>query len=91
MDVFKEQALAGKVVFIAGGSSGINLGIAQHFARHGAKIALISRTMQDIGDTALFLASGNARYITGAIIDCDGGCKLGDASVSDTSDYALRV
>ena len=46
---------------------------------------------QDIGDTALFLASDNARYITGAIIDCDGGCKLGDASVPDASDHALRV
>lgn len=29
MDVFKEQALAGKVVFIAGGSSGINLGMVR--------------------------------------------------------------
>lgn len=269
MSVFKEQALAGKVVFIAGGSSGINLGIAQHFARYGAKIALISRsaekilaaatsitdeghealgmaadvrdfaavdaafrqtherfgnidvvisgaagnfvapaaemsangfktvididllgtfnvlrasfpylrkpgaslmsitapqgtnplmyqahvcaakaginmltkclamewgplgirvnaispgpiadtegmrrlaatpeaeaffksrlalrdygTKQDVGDTALFLASESARYITGSIIDCDGGCKLGDASVADAADYAIRI
>lgn len=37
-------------------------------------------TLRDIADTALFLASPNARYITGAIIDCDGGAGLGDAS-----------
>jgi NAD(P)-dependent dehydrogenase (short-subunit alcohol dehydrogenase family) len=48
MSVFKEQSLAGKVVFVAGGSSGINLGIAQHLARHGAKIALISRSEEKI-------------------------------------------
>lgn len=35
---------------------------------------------KDIGELALFLSSDNARYITGAIIDCDGGSTLGDAS-----------
>src|SRR5262245_17139857 len=37
-------------------------------------------TKQDIADTALFLSSDNAKYITGAIVDCDGGSTLGDAS-----------
>ncbi|MDO8704362.1 MAG: SDR family oxidoreductase [Sulfuricaulis sp.] len=37
-------------------------------------------TVRDVADTALFLASDNAKYITGAIIDCDGGSGLGDAS-----------
>ncbi|ABF12368.1 putative 2,4-dienoyl-CoA reductase (NADPH) (plasmid) [Cupriavidus metallidurans CH34] len=37
-------------------------------------------SIRDIADTALFLASDNAKYITGAIIDCDGGSGLGDAS-----------
>lgn len=35
---------AGHHVFVAGGSSGINLGIAEAFARHGAKVAIASRT-----------------------------------------------
>ncbi len=34
---------AGKTVFVSGGTSGINLGIAQHFARCGARIFVISR------------------------------------------------
>ena len=34
----------------------------------------------DIADMALFLASDSASYVTGAILDCDGGSSLGDAS-----------
>ncbi len=37
-------------------------------------------TPVDIARTALFLSSDDAAYITGAIIDCDGGMVLGDAS-----------
>jgi NAD(P)-dependent dehydrogenase (short-subunit alcohol dehydrogenase family) len=51
-NAFKEQVLAGKVCFVAGGSSGINLGIAQHFARAGAKIALISRGEERVAAAA---------------------------------------
>ncbi|WP_375383100.1 SDR family oxidoreductase [uncultured Sphingomonas sp.] len=37
-------------------------------------------TKRDIADAALFLASDHARYITGAILEVDGGSILGDAS-----------
>jgi NAD(P)-dependent dehydrogenase (short-subunit alcohol dehydrogenase family) len=37
-------------------------------------------TKRDIADAAVFLASDNARYVTGTILDCDGGTVLGDAS-----------
>ena len=51
-DAFKAQVLAGKVCVVAGASSGINLGIAQHFARAGAKIALYSRSPEKIAAAA---------------------------------------
>ena len=35
---------------------------------------------QDIGDLSVFLSSRNGRYITGTIIECDGGLGLGDGS-----------
>ncbi len=33
-------------------------------------------TVDDIADTALFLCSDAARYVTGAIVVCDGGQSL---------------
>ncbi|WP_449325418.1 SDR family oxidoreductase [Sphingorhabdus arenilitoris] len=37
-------------------------------------------TKDDIGDACLWLASDAARYVSGAIINVDGGSELGDAS-----------
>ena len=39
---------SGKIVFISGGTSGINLGIAHAFARAGAKLAVISRSQDKV-------------------------------------------
>ena len=43
---------SGKAVFVAGGSSGINLGIADAFAQRGARVSILARA-QDKIDTAL--------------------------------------
>jgi NAD(P)-dependent dehydrogenase (short-subunit alcohol dehydrogenase family) len=37
-------------------------------------------SVEDIARAAIFLSSDAAGYITGAILDCDGGTALGDAS-----------
>ncbi len=37
-------------------------------------------TPEDIAQAAIFLSSQAGSYITGTILDCDGGMKLGDAS-----------
>ena len=44
--------LDGRVAFVAGGSSGINLGVALGFAEAGAKVALISRSAEKIEGAA---------------------------------------
>lgn len=48
MSAIKDKVLAGKTAFVAGASSGINLGVAQAFARAGAKVVLISRSPEKI-------------------------------------------
>ena len=40
---FRADLFAGKVAFVAGGTSGINLGIAKAFAGLGAKVAILGR------------------------------------------------
>lgn len=51
------QELADKVAFVAGGSSGINLGIAKRFAAAGAKVAIISRSAEKIEAAAKEVAA----------------------------------
>jgi NAD(P)-dependent dehydrogenase (short-subunit alcohol dehydrogenase family) len=61
--VFREDALAGKTVFVAGASSGINLGIAQRFARAGARLALISRDPERIAAAAATINDAGGKAI----------------------------
>ena len=47
-DVFKPGLLQGKVAFITGGSSGINLGIAEAFVKAGAKVVINGRNVEKL-------------------------------------------
>jgi len=42
---------SGKTVVVVGGTSGINRGVAEEFARHGAKVAVASRSQDKVDDT----------------------------------------
>lgn len=59
---------SGKVVFVAGGTSGINLGVAEGFARAGARLAVLSRS-QDKVDAAVQRLSEYGQAATGTAAD----------------------
>ena len=46
MSASKDRLLDGKMAFIAGGTSVINLGIAKHFAQLGARVVVAGRNGQ---------------------------------------------
>ncbi len=50
--LFSPELLKGKVAVITGGGTGIGKVIAEDFARHGAKIALVSRNLERLKETA---------------------------------------
>ena len=68
----------GHTVFIAGGSSGINLGIADAFARHGAAVAILSRSQERI-DTALDQLRAHGGAAEGYSADVRDAAAVADA------------
>ena len=62
-DAFRPGLLAGKTAFIAGGSSGLNLGIAERFSDLGAKLVVLSRKPQKVEDAAALLVERGGEAI----------------------------
>lgn len=58
MSAFKDNLLAGKTAFIAGGTSGINLGIAKRYAELGAKVAVAGRNPEKAANAAAEIGHG---------------------------------
>ena len=54
--------------------------------KHFARIAMKRwGEIDEVAECAVFLCSPAASYITGTILDCDGGSQIGDASRSDVT------
>ncbi len=81
-DIFAPKVLEGKVAFLAGATSGINLAIAERYAREGAKVFDMSRSPEKVataveGLKALGAEAGGApadvrdvEAVTGALKEC---------------------
>ncbi|MEO8550546.1 MAG: SDR family oxidoreductase [Kofleriaceae bacterium] len=69
LDVFRADALAGHVVLVTGGGTGICRGIAHAFARFGADVAIVSRKQDVIAKTAAELSEATGRAVLGLSAD----------------------
>ena len=72
-DIFPRDLFSGKTIFVTGGGSGINLGIAKNFASVGAKIAICGRTRERLDGAGAELRELGAEVF---------------AQVADVRDYA---
>ena len=61
---FSKELFKGKTVFITGGGSGINLGVAKNFAALGANIAICGRTQEKLDKAAAELRVLGANVCT---------------------------
>jgi NAD(P)-dependent dehydrogenase (short-subunit alcohol dehydrogenase family) len=68
MDAFTGNILRGKTAFVAGGSSGINLGIAERLAEAGAAVAIMSRKQEKV-DAAVETIAKAGRQAMGMATD----------------------
>lgn len=89
--ILRRDLFAGKTVFVTGGGSGINFGIAHAFARHGAAVAICGRSQErlDGARAALDAVGGNVFARAADVRDPDqlkaaldgAGAALGDIDV----------
>ncbi|MFO0598479.1 MAG: SDR family oxidoreductase [Myxococcaceae bacterium] len=84
MSIFDPKLYAGKHVFITGGSSGINLRIAEAFAEHGAKLSINGRKVDKLEAAVATLRKigGNAEGYAADVRDFAAVDKALEAAVA---------
>jgi NAD(P)-dependent dehydrogenase (short-subunit alcohol dehydrogenase family) len=63
-DYFSKDLFVGKTVFVTGGGSGINLGVAKNFAALGANVAICGRTRERLDVAGRELEAIGAKVFT---------------------------
>lgn len=67
-NVFAPNLLTGKSALVTGGGSGIGAGIARLLAHHGARVALVGRTLEKLEATATLIREAGG---TATVHPCD--------------------
>jgi NAD(P)-dependent dehydrogenase (short-subunit alcohol dehydrogenase family) len=68
-ETFRADLLAGRTAFVAGGTSGINLGIAKRFAQLGARVAVVGRDLDKASRAADEIAASHPGAALGLSAD----------------------
>lgn len=94
------RRVEGKVALITGGASGIGLssatriyymppGVLDIFAKYNA--LPYRGEADDIGNTVLFLASDESKFITGQTIKVESGHYMANPSIADFNQFLVQV
>ena len=67
--------LTGKVAIVTGASKGIGSAMAKSLAAEGASVIVNYASCDDIASVATFLASNDAKWITGELVRVGGGLR----------------
>jgi NAD(P)-dependent dehydrogenase (short-subunit alcohol dehydrogenase family) len=66
-----------KKVIVVGGSAGMGRQVAADVVDHGGSAVIVGRSKARVDDTVTYLLSDQASWVTGAILNVDGGIMTG--------------